>query len=148
MVGKEIFKRLRDFSLKSSVIVRFEVLDKHVFATLNAQPLNRVLNAAARNLAQVQCVQAFNWGRRGSLWGDRESTISLTSQTFFLARRRVFVFFRRPFFFRSGKEHFATHRCFCVLRKHSSTAAITIVLCLQLVIFALALITTLSLAGK
>lgn len=120
MVDKEIFEHPRGSPLRSLVIVRFEVLDKHTFATRSGFASNRVLNVAARNFVQMQRVRAFNWVGKSSR-GDRESTFRWLRKHF-SSRASVFLYFSLTTLpFSSRKEHFAARRCFCVLRKHSST---------------------------
>lgn len=113
MVDKEIFEHPHGSSpLRSLVIVRFEVLDKHTFATRSGFASNRVLNVAARNFVQMQRVRAFN--RAGEkLAGRSRKHISLTTQTFFLARASVFLYFSLTTLpFSSRKEHFAARPLF------------------------------------
>lgn len=93
-------------ALGGPVIVRFEVLDKHAFATRGATvPKSRFKRAAAAaklrpDGASTTSGLAKKRASNGKkLAGRSRKHISLTPQTFFLARARgrVFVFFRRPY---------------------------------------------------
>lgn len=100
-------------SLRSLVIVRFEVLDKHTFANgkcaaskLRFKRSERLRPGVTRPSFQPDRGAGQEGGGEGGEKhaGRSRKHISLTPQTFSLARGRVFVFFRRPFLSRREKS--------------------------------------------
>jgi len=136
MVDKEIFEHIRtNPSQKSRNCALWSSRQTHLCDAKCAASKSRFKRSSEKLRPGVTCPSFQLEGIRGGEKhaGRSRKHISLTPQTFSLARGRVFVFFRRPFLFRRGKS---TLRLVAipVFSGNIHPRSYPTVLCLQLVI--------------